>query len=59
MKKILNWLDQEMEFEGDFSYAIASHKITNFPGEYIYPEFDSKKMEIRTCNLVISTKLGA
>ena len=38
MKKILNWLDQEMEFEGDFSYAIASHKITNFPGEYIYED---------------------
>ena len=38
MKKILNWLDQEMEFEGDFSYAIASHKITNFSGEYIYED---------------------
>ena len=38
MKKILNWLGQDMEFEGNLSYAIASHKITNFPGEYIYED---------------------
>lgn len=38
MKKILNWLGKDMEFEGNLSYAIASHKITNFPGEYIYED---------------------
>ena len=33
MKRIVNWLGQTMEFEGDLSSAIAKHEITNFPGE--------------------------
>lgn len=38
MKKILNWLGQEMEFEGNLSSAIANHEITNFPGSYVYED---------------------
>ena len=38
MKKIVNWLGQTMEFEGNLSSAIAKHEITNFPGEYIYED---------------------
>ena len=38
MKRIVNWLGQTMEFEGDLSSAIAKHEITNFPGEYIYED---------------------
>lgn len=38
MKKITNWLGQDMEFEGKLSSAIANHKITNFPGEYVYDD---------------------
>ena len=38
MKRIVNWLGQTMEFEGNLSSAIAKHEITNFPGEYIYED---------------------
>ena len=38
MKKIVNWLGQTMEFEGNLSLAIAKHEITNFPGKYIYED---------------------
>ena len=38
MNKIVNWLGQTMEFEGNLSSAIAKHKITNFPGSYIYED---------------------
>lgn len=38
MKKIVNWLGQTMEFEGNLSSAIAKHEITNFPGKYIYED---------------------
>lgn len=38
MNKIVNWLGQTMEFEGNLSSAIAKHEITNFPGEYIYED---------------------
>ena len=38
MNKIVNWLGQTMEFEGNLGLAIAKHKITNFPGEYIYED---------------------
>ena len=38
MKKIINWLGQEMEFEGVLSEAIANHTITNFPGQYVYDD---------------------
>lgn len=38
MNKIKNWLGQTMEFEGNLSLAIAKHKISNFPGEYIYED---------------------
>ena len=38
MNKIVNWLGQTMEFEGNLSLAIAKHEITNFPGEYIYED---------------------
>ena len=38
MKKILNWLGQEMKFEGNLSSAIANHEITNFPGSYVYED---------------------
>ena len=38
MNEIVNWLGQTMKFEGDLSSAIAKHKITNFPGEYIYED---------------------
>ena len=38
MKNILNWLGQEMEFEGNLSSAIANHEITNFPGSYVYED---------------------
>ena len=38
MKKIVNWLGQTMEFQGNLSSAIARHEITNFPGEYIYED---------------------
>lgn len=38
MNKILNWLGQSMEFEGNLSLAIAEHKITNLPGGYIYDD---------------------
>lgn len=33
--------------------------IEDSSDDYVYPEFDREKMEIHTCNLVISTKLGA
>ena len=38
MNKIVNWLGQDMEFQGNLSSAIANHKITNFPGEYVYDD---------------------
>lgn len=38
MNKIVNWLGQNMEYEGNLSSAIAEHKITNFPGEYVYDD---------------------
>ena len=38
MNKITNWLGQNMEFEGNLSSAIANHKITNFPGSYVYDD---------------------
>ena len=38
MKKILNWLGKDMEFEGNLSSAIANHEITNFPGSYVYED---------------------
>ena len=38
MNKIVNWLGQNMEFEGDLSSAIANHKITNFPGSFVYDD---------------------
>lgn len=38
MKRIVNWLGQTMEFEGNLSSAIAKHEITNFLGEYIYED---------------------
>lgn len=38
MKKIINWLGQEMQFEGTLGQAIANHKITNLPGKYIYDD---------------------
>ena len=38
MKKIVNWLGQTMEFQGNLSSAIANHEITNFPGEFIYED---------------------
>ncbi len=38
MNKILNWLGEFMEFEGNLSYAIANHEITNFPGSYVYDD---------------------
>ena len=38
MNKIINWLGQTMEFEGNLSSAIAEHRITNFPGSYIYED---------------------
>lgn len=38
MNKIINWLGQTMEFEGNLSAAIAEHRITNFPGCYIYDD---------------------
>ncbi len=38
MKKILNWLGQYMEFEGNLSSAITRHEITNFPGSYVYED---------------------
>ncbi len=38
MNKIVNWLGQTMEFEGKLSSAIAKHKVTNFPGDYIYED---------------------
>lgn len=38
MNKIVNWLGQTMEFDGKLSSAIAQHKITNFPGGYIYED---------------------
>lgn len=38
MNKIVNWLGQTMEFEGTLSSAIAEHRITNFPGSYIYED---------------------
>ena len=38
MNKIVNWQGQNMEFEGDLSSAIANHKITNFPGSYVYDD---------------------
>lgn len=38
MNKVVNWLNQIMEFEGKISSAIAEHKITNFPGIYIYED---------------------
>lgn len=38
MNKIVNWLGQIMEFEGNLSLAIAEHKITNFTGSYIYDD---------------------
>lgn len=31
MNKIVNWLGQDMKFEGSLSSAIAKHEITNFP----------------------------
>lgn len=38
MNKITNWLGQDMEFEDDLSSAISNHKITNFPGSYVYDD---------------------
>lgn len=38
MNKIINWLGQDMKFEGNLSSAIAKHEITNFPGSYIYDD---------------------
>lgn len=38
MNKIVNWLGQNMEFEGNLSSAIAKHKITNLPGSYVYDD---------------------
>ena len=38
MNKIVNWLGQNMEFEGDLSSAIAKHEITNFPESYVYDD---------------------
>lgn len=38
MNKIVNWLGQTMEFEGNLSLAIAKHEITNFPGKYVYED---------------------
>jgi len=38
MNKIINWLGQTMEFEGNFSLAIAKHEVTNFPGEFVYED---------------------
>ena len=38
MNKIVNWLGQDMKFEGSLSSAIAKHEITNFPGGYIYDD---------------------
>lgn len=38
MNKIVNWLGQNMKFEGSLSSAIAKHEITNFPGGYIYDD---------------------
>lgn len=38
MNRIVNWLGQTMEFEGNLSLAIAKHEITNFPGKYVYED---------------------
>ncbi len=38
MNKIKNWLGQIMEFEGNLSSAIAEHRVTNFPGSYVYDD---------------------
>lgn len=38
MNKIVNWLGETMEFEGNFSLAIAKHEVTNFPGEFVYED---------------------
>lgn len=38
MNKIVNWLGQNMEFEGNLSSAIAKHEITNLPGSYVYDD---------------------
>ena len=38
MNQIVNWLGQNMEFEGSLSSAIAKHEITNFPGSYVYDD---------------------
>lgn len=65
MKKIVNWLGQEMEFEGKLSSAIANHTITNFPGSFVYddglfniatdPEIPIKGYMILGINREIST----
>lgn len=38
MRKIKNWLGENMEFSGTIGQAIANHQIKNLPGGYIYDD---------------------
>ena len=58
MNKIVSWLGQTMEFDGKLSSAIAKHKITNFPGGYIYEDGLFKKDNVSHLGHLIGAICG-